>query len=338
MSNADPRVLVSVVNWNGGKDLIECLSAVCQSDYSNFDVLVIDNGSKDGSLETACGQFQNIKVIKNTENRGFSGAHNQGIEYALAGGYQLIWILNSDTRFGEKVLEALVEGLVSASDIGMVSPVIINSDDSRGIQFCGSRIDFNSRAFVHFKSLDEAISAQSNDPKSICLWGTALLCRTSVLGMVGGFDDHFFAYYEDFDLSVRVINGGFRNRIVPHALISHSGANCSEVRPPHYVYFNCRNRCIFWRKHLSSCDFLSFLRGYLAGALIQASIFKENGDEEKVNATLQGITDGLRGIGGPWHSSRATRSLLVGFLLRHPYFFADVLRGRLVKRFFRQTH
>lgn len=331
------RVLISLLNWNGGEDTLSCIRSIKQSRYADYDILVTDNASSDGSADRVEVLFPDVLLRRNQTNLGFAGGHNQAIKFAQQQGYELLWILNNDTKLDPEALAALVSAMDRDSSVGMVSPVIIDDDDSGRIQFCGCSVDYGAFRFEHFNQVEEALQSQAGQPQAFCLWGTAILARTTLLARLGGFDDVLFAYYEDLDLSIRVVREGFVNRIVPAAVIRHGGINDPDCRPPHYVYFNTRNRFLFWRKHVRSRDFIRLVRTHLAGALVYASTWREKGNVDKESAALLAIWDGLVGRGGAWDPSRRVPTFLSNLLLRFPYLIADLLRGDVLKRLGRKA-
>lgn len=324
-----PNVLVSVLNWNGKDKTIECLRSLFDSDYRDFSVLVIDNASHDNSSETIIRLFPQVKLIENFKNLGFAAAQNQGINFAIENCYEYIWILNNDTIIDPRALSLLVTQMDSDLALGSVSPVLIASEfpDTTHIQFCGCAINWKFQYFEKFKQLDDALVSQEKSPETFCLWGTALLVRTSILKQLGGFEEKFFAYFEDVDLSVRVIRAGFRSKIVPDAIAFHSGADDPAKRPPYYVYLNTRNRYFFWMNHLPRTQRFGFTRHYMAGALLLASSWHDINDRQKETATLFAIWDALLGRGGMWNEGRKVPNWLPSLLLSHPYIWANFLRG-----------
>ena len=326
------RVLVSILNWNGGNESVACLTSLFESNFKSFSVVVIDNSSTDDSPENIKKLFPQVTLIKNSENLGFASAQNQGIRCAIERNHDYIWILNNDTIIDINALGLLVDSLDSDPSIGAVSPLLLEGDglNSSNIQFCGCSINRKLRYFEQHKLLDDGLKAQSEHPENFCLWGTALLIRTTILKQIGGFDDKLFAYFEDMDLSVRIIKSGFHNRIVKNAIVFHSGTNDPNIRPPHYVYFNTRNRYLFWINHISGHQKFSYTRQYLAGSLLLAASWHGVGDNQKETATLLGIWDALCRRGGGWNKERSIPKFVPSVLLSHPYIFVNILRGNIL--------
>jgi len=297
---------------------------------------VIDNGSVDGSVDRIRQAFPWATLIRNTENLGFCKGQNQGLRLAAEQGFDFVWVLNDDTLIDPAALGKLVAELDANPTIAMVSPVIVDAKENGGTQYCGTSIDWDSMSFRNWETVDLALEAQATEPYGICLWGTALLVRVSALAKIGHLDELFFAYYEDYDLSLRAIRSGFQNKIVATARIFHFGEHDSSQRPAYHVYFNTRNRALLWRKHLPLLKRPRFWREYLASSLMRASGFDESGDTSKMNATLLAIWDAIRGQGGGFDQSRIVSPRVAFLFTAHPYLLADILRcnfGSIVRRF-----
>ncbi|WP_297475380.1 glycosyltransferase family 2 protein [Ferrovum sp.] len=331
-------VLISIINWNGYEKTINCLDLIYDLDYKNFEVLVIDNGSSDGIIEKIHKDYTKAKVIKNPTNIGFAGAQNQGINYAIEYCFEYIWILNNDTLPDRYSLSHLIEEISSDKTIGATSPVLyIRDGDNIKIQFCGSKINWNDKIFELVESKENAKELQRTNPELLCLWGTALLARTSLLKQIGGFDNFLFAYFEDMDLSLRIIKSGFRNSIATKSKVFHYGEADPNKRPPHYVYLNTRNRYHLWSKLISKKERVGYLRKYLSGSILLASSMYEKNEIDKSDAVLLGIWDAIRNKGGEWKPGRQVPRILSKAILSHPYAIINVLHGnirKIITRFF----
>lgn len=223
-----PRVSVVVTNWNGRKWLSTCLGALAEQTYQNFDVLVVDNGSTDGSVEYLAETFPAVRVIANGSNLGFPAAVNQGIR-ASEGAY--VVTLNNDTSADPGWLAALVDAAESDSRVGMCASKMLFSESPQIINSTGICIDRTAIAW-------DRLVGEWDDPaetEPVEVFGPcagAALYRRQMLDEIGLFDDDFFIYLEDVDLAWRARLAGWRCLHVPAArILHHHSATMVEGSP-----------------------------------------------------------------------------------------------------------
>ena len=205
-----------MVNWNR-KDLLRaCLNSLRQQAGVAFEVILVDNGSVDGSPDMAEREFE-AKVIRNRENRGFCAANNQGI--ALARG-EFIALLNNDAEAGPGWLQALLRACSSASDVGMAASKVLVWENPKIIDKAGHLIfpDGQNRGRG-----SGAPDLGQFDREEEVLWpdGCAAMYRKEMLDQIGGFDEDFFAYGDDAELGLRARIAGWRCIYTPLAVVRH---------------------------------------------------------------------------------------------------------------------
>jgi GT2 family glycosyltransferase len=215
-------VSVVVVNWNRKSLLRESLrSLACQTGV-DFEVILIDNGSRDGSADMAESEFGNIgilslRVVRNTENRGFCAGNNQGI--ALSRGV-LIALLNNDAEASPGWLRALVNAFEGRPEIGMAASKVLVHEDPTRIDKVGHLIypDGQNRG----RGAGEQDCGQYDRVEEV-LWpdGCAAMYRRAMLDEIGGFDEDFFAYADDAELGLRARIAGWRCLYIPEAVVRH---------------------------------------------------------------------------------------------------------------------
>jgi GT2 family glycosyltransferase len=211
------QVAVIIPNWNGKEHLTTCLGALRQQTYSNYEVVVVDNGSTDGSLELMATQFPEARVISLSTNRGFSAAINEGI---LQTDSEIVAILNNDTEAEPQWLSEMCRVFV----------------DQPGIDFCASKLLlFDRRDIIHsagdFYGTDgvpgnrgvwERDSEKySKEEPVFGACGGAAAYRRAMLREIGLFDEELVAYCEDVDLNWRAQLAGHRCMFVPSARVYH---------------------------------------------------------------------------------------------------------------------
>jgi len=209
-------ISVIVVNWNR-KDLLRaCLTSLEAQAGVAFEVILVDNGSGDGSPEMAEREFA-AKVIRNRENRGFCAANNQGI--AMARG-EFIALLNNDAEAEPGWLPALLRACTSASDVGMAASKILVWENPRVIDKAGHLIFPDGQNRGRGSGMPDL---GQFDREEEVLWpdGCAALYRKEMLDQIGGFDEDFFAYGDDAELGLRARIAGWRCIYTPLAVVRH---------------------------------------------------------------------------------------------------------------------
>jgi GT2 family glycosyltransferase len=325
-----PRVCISILNWNGLSDTLECLGSLYSQDYPNFEVVVVDNASHDNSVEAIRTSYPQAKLIINAENLGFTGGNNAVMRYAMQNGAEYIWLVNNDAVVEPDCLRRLVQCAESDASIGLVSPLIYYFDNRENLQFAAGRvINWESLSLSPGMDLD-SLRRYNRD---LLLWGTALLVKRQTVESVGYLKEEYFAYDEDIEYSLRTLRRGFRNAVCTAAVIYHKNnalIQKSGARSPLYYYLLFRNRLLLGREYLESVKGKAyFLREFLAFMLSGLGTCWRNGRLENVRALLNGVWHGLKRISGPMASEDAMPSVLQKLFTilasHHPFLLADII-------------
>jgi GT2 family glycosyltransferase len=237
-----PKVFVVILNWNGGDRLAVCLRSVFALAYGNFEVVVVDNASRDGSLESAKNRFSRAHFVLNSENLGFAAGMNVGIRFALSKGAEYVWILNNDAECDRNALSELVYAAQSSERSELYSPRILTPE---GVEwFTAGRIDYVRMRAEHIRA---AASGKTGNPYSTgYLSGCALFMPRKVIEKVGLFDEAYFLYYEDADYSVRAAKKGVERLVVPKASVIHAEISSEN---PEKTYWLVISGLQFFRSH-----------------------------------------------------------------------------------------
>lgn len=253
IANKKPFVSVIILNYNGLKFLDGCLSSVLNTDYENFEVIFVDNGSSDGSVEFVKEKFGNdprLKIIENKRNLGFSGGNNVGIRHSK-GDY--IVLLNNDTIVEPEWLNELVDVMEKRKDIGMAQPAILYMGTDR-IQTLGNVMD---EILMLVKSIGQGYKFTTEKMRRIIKitypLGACLIVRRSLLRKIGLFDEKFLIYHDDSYWGVLSWLAGVRAVSILSARIYHKGmATLSKFKRGRLVYFGTKSRVALileiWRK------------------------------------------------------------------------------------------
>jgi GT2 family glycosyltransferase len=212
-----PKVAVLVLNYNGKHHLFECFSSLKEQTYKNYDVYLLDNRSVDGSVEYTKRIFPWVKIISFKDNLGFSKAYNQAIKSIDMG---FVAILNNDTRVDRNWLQELVNSILEDNLIAAVGSKLLLMDRPYLLHNAGSKITPVGSGFDI--GLYEKDSEKYNVKKEVgAVCGAAMLVRKDVFLRIGGFDEDFFAYFEDVDFCWRAWIFGYKVLYVPTSVVYH---------------------------------------------------------------------------------------------------------------------
>ena len=249
------HVSVIIVNWNGQRYLERCLSSLLQQSYPDYEIVLVDNGSADGSVEFVRERFPQVHVLAQERNLGFAAGNNLGIR-ATQG--EFVATLNTDTEVEPGWLNALVEGMSAAPHIGMCSSKMLFFDRREMINSTGIAIDRVGIAWDRDGGrLDAQAGLEVGEVFGPCA-GAALYCR-AMLEQVGGFDDDFFYLYEDVDLAWRAQLAGWRAWYCPAARVRHVHAGAGTEGSTFKSHLLARNRIWTILKDYPSPQLLTYL-------------------------------------------------------------------------------
>lgn len=244
-----PRVFIIILQYNNSQDTIGCLNSVKELDYTNYEVIIVDNGSevkyiealKDiaSSLDLRCPK---IKIITLDSNLGYSGGNNVGIKYALEHGADYVFILNPDTTVEKTVLSKLTERAESDPAIGIIGPAIVEGNK---IVF-GGKIEWLKPKLSHL--LVEPLSGISSSTNKYVI-GAAMLIKREVIEKIGLLDECYFLYFEDTDYCLRASKAGFKLAVVPEATVRHQPSSSTKMLgAPLLLRYHYRNAHLFnWK-------------------------------------------------------------------------------------------
>ncbi|NQT30052.1 MAG: glycosyltransferase family 2 protein [Candidatus Saganbacteria bacterium] len=256
-----PRVAIIILNWNGEADSQECLSSLGKLQYDNYHIIVVDNGSNDGSGDRLKEKFPEIKLIKNHENIGFAAGNNVGIEAALNDGVEMILLLNNDTVVASDFLANLVDTLKDDDQIGVVSPKILSYQDKAKIWFGGGAFLPVIRKPFHQYYQEDDVGQINKIAETEWVSGCCMLVGFKVFKKIGLLDPDYFNNYEDVDFCLRATKAGYKIAVVPQAKIYHKfAASMGGKFSPFYTYFRTRNNLLFFKKtHQGLALILNFM-------------------------------------------------------------------------------
>lgn len=247
----NPLVSIIIVNWDAKENLKECLDSLSKIDYPNYEVILIDNGSTDGSVEFVQKNFPWIIIAKSKTNLGFAGGNNLGFRKSRG---KYILLLNNDTLVAKDFLSKLVGFMEERKDVGIVQPKILFHRPKTSLHHKINSVGsfFLSNGFLYHLKYGKSDSSDNTPYEILSAYGACFLARHDLLDKIGLFDDDYFAYFEETDLSHRVWLSGLKVMIYPSAAICHKGAKTSERLPSSFIlYHSFKNRLQTYLKNLS---------------------------------------------------------------------------------------
>lgn len=334
-----PKVSIIILNWNGREHLQECLDSLKIQSFQDFEAIVVDNGSKDGSQQFLKQSFPWVRLVELEENIGFAGGNLAGYRQCVG---SFIVTLNNDTVADSKWLEELVSIADQDARTGMVASRICSYSDRDRVDSLGMKIclDGMSRGYARGKKF----SSLENVPDHILMPSAcAALYRRQMVEQVGFFDEAFFAYCEDSDLGLRARMAGWNARLAANAVIYHKYSATAGSFSPFKLYLVERNH--FWTvlKNFPPILLLLLPLTTLLRYIFQAlAILRGTGSGNMIRqapepkALLSAVFMGFwHGLSSPllmlgkrrelFKDSRADSSRLLRLILKHRMNFSELL-------------
>ena len=285
------NTLVIILNWQQAAVTVECVQAVRAMTGPAPDILLIDNGSGDDSVLYLHRQLPDVPLLKLEENMGFAAGVNSGLQWAIQQQYAYALLLNNDAFPAPDMLARLLAE--AEPDIALLAPKIYYEEPPNVIWFAGGRqhsILLEMRETGQGE-VDSSKWAGSRDVDY--LLGTGILVNLALLREVGLFDQRYFMYYEDLDLSLRVRAAGYRLRQVGEAHLYHRvSLSSGGTDSPMQRYHLARSSVLFFRRHARRGRPLAIFLYRLGSGLKMVGRLLAQGKWETAVAYLRGLRDG----------------------------------------------
>jgi hypothetical protein len=293
-----PHVTAIVLSWNGRERTLACLRSLERVTYRPFSVLVVDNGSSDGSADAVAAAHPGLALVRLAGNLGFAGGMNAGIRAALAAGADAVLLLNNDMEVEPGFVEPLVAAVAGDPSCAAACAQILFEGEPPRIWYAGAR--FGARRGHSGRNVgygQPPLPAATPPYPTDRACGGAMLFTGEVSARVGLFDDELFAYAEDADWSLRARRDGLHCLVVPASVVRHavSGSSGGESSPTS-IYYSLRNSLVVAERWAPLGTLRTWLRRLEAVAACVAQ------------ALLSGRrADGLRAVHAAWRDFRRGR-------------------------------
>lgn len=247
-----PKVAIVIPHVKGEEILRRCLLSLKKTTYTDYEIVIIDNGSTDGSVDRIQNEFPEVCVLRSPINLGFAGGCNLGIRSTQS---PYVVLLNNDTEVTENWLGPLIEEMDKDPSVAAVQPKLLSLENRERFDYCGAaggEIDLFGYPFAWGRLFDsiEIDEGQYDDRKQV-FWatGAATVLRRSALDSVGLMDETFFAHMEEIDLNWRLQWAGYRVVVVPSALIYHHTGATLGTEQLRKMVLNHRNSLLMILKN-----------------------------------------------------------------------------------------
>jgi len=270
------KLSIIIVSWNVKNELLNCIRSIENNrPKCRYEIIVVDNASNDGTAEFIESSYPFIKLIKNTDNKGFASANNQGAANCLG---EYLLFLNPDTIVLPGSLNRLVEFLDGNPDVCMCGPRILNEDKTlrasirnfpsfRGVLYRYTILKYLGLFKSNFEKWHNRDFDYEKQADIEQLVGAVMLIRKSVFEHIGCFDERFFMYYEEVDLCYRLKSKGHRTVYYPDSEIIHLGGKSTDQIPAKTRFIMLRSLLLYFRKHSPHISFVMLSLLFKVGVL-----------------------------------------------------------------------
>ncbi len=241
------KVGIVIVNYNGEKYQNDCIASLYQMTLLDFEIIVVDSGSKDNSIAKLRKEFPKVRIIEMNDNVGVARGNNVGIEYCRNENFDYILLLNNDIEVDSRLLEELV---LSSEDKNVVVPKIYYYDPKDVLWYAGGELNNNRGTNIHYGIGQKDVGQYENEIFVDYAPTCCMLIPKQVFDLVGTMDEKYFMYYDDTDFCLRLYRNHIKIKYNPRAIMWHKvSSSTGGEASPLAVYYNTRNRFYYVNKN-----------------------------------------------------------------------------------------
>lgn len=298
---SDLHVAAVVLSWNGRERTLACLRSLEQVTYRPFSVIVVDNGSEDGSADAVAIEHPGLRLVRLSQNLGFAGGMNIGARTAFAEGADAVLLLNNDMEVEPGFVEPLVQALRADPAAAAACAQILLAGEPPRVWYAGA--SFDPRRGHQGRNLrygKPPLPLTSPPYASNRACGGAMLFTAATYDRLGLFDEALFAYAEDTDWSLRARHAGMHSLVVPASVVHHAvSASSGGESSPNTIYYDLRNSLVVAERWAALGPAGTWLRRAEAVLAHAAQALLSHRRREGLRAVWEGWRDFRRGSLGP---------------------------------------
>jgi len=300
---------IIIVTYNSQKHIVRLLESIIIQHYKNFVVYIVDNNSKDETLNLVQKYHSKISIciIPSKINNGFAKGNNIGIQKAIDEGCELLFILNPDMQLQENCIDILTKRIMSDKKIGVIGPIVLDGNKpGEIIQSFGIKANFRTQKKSLLYSNENLTNEIPDEIDTDYVLGGAMMIKSSVLKIIGLFEEDYFMYNDELDISYRIQTQGFRALCIRDAEIRHFHDFSKKNKTGNNLmyYYIMRNRYLYFKKyHLYTNLFLSLILEFINFPLKIHWSIRRVGNIKILKFYYIGILDGLLGKKGEANKS-----------------------------------
>ena len=288
-----PSVACVVLSYNGRDVTLEALGSLTRMDYPAYDLIVVDNGSTDGSYQAIAERFPDVVQVRTEENLGPAGGANLGLRHALERSYDYVLILNNDIEVARDLLTEMVRLAESAPEIGIVAPKSYYYWDRERIWSAGGRMVFREAATKERGTGELDRGQYDRDQEIGYVNGCAQLVKRAVFEQIGLWDPLFHLSFEDADFCMRARRAGWRCWFAHRAKLWHMVSVTAGGYKESRTYHTARSTALFIRRYAGPLQRLGAVAMILVSLPVAFLRELPRGNASAVRGKIRGFRDGF---------------------------------------------
>lgn len=296
------KVGIVIVTFNSKSDISRLLNSILAQSYSDFRVYIIDNNSHDGTIDLAGKFVEKINLVLEVSktNNGYAKGNNLGIKKALLDGCEFVFILNPDMELDKNCLWFLVQKMKSDNSIGVIGPIVLYGDRQEIIQGYGVIADFKTQKKINLYGDQKLIKEIPDENIVSYVHGGAMLIRSEVFAKSGLFEESYFMYNDELDISRRILDYGYKIICIRSSKVFHFH-NFSNLNIKGFnllYYYGIRNKYLYFKKYQLYLNLIFALIFDIVSLPIKIKSFAKSGSIKITKYYYLGLLRGLLGETG----------------------------------------